>query len=411
MRLRTVARAMLACALGLGAASGQSVKDWLDRQLTDASLATAAQKKPAQTQSVSLNHGSTTFVDQTSASDLVGTALNFSPVGGSRDGSGTVTASLYSIYTLASGQDPLTPSIYNAHSGMRTLFLTVGREEPSPSAQDPSPQGTIYGARWLPVNRRDASAIARDPAVMKQFRQVAGAIAGATSEAASTLANLLYDRLPEPKPSRLDFLRSFKTADDVQIMVDGLARADRAQVTALVNSYRSRIGAADGELRKLVQMLSRRWQVAVDFQTAQRTGAANTDYQFELIADRAVKDCLFFTFNGNYLYSDSIKIGADTRTGRGAFELKYSLTQVSGLSLRSPLQLALSGEGLLKQRQWQYHAQLQLVIPISTGVNLPFSLGYGNRPELLRQAEKDVYGKFGLTLDLSKIVSALKTAQ
>ena len=51
------------------------------------------------------------------------------------------------------------------------------------------------------------------------------------------------------------------------------------------------------------------------------------------------------------------------------------------------------------------------MIPISTGVNLPFSLGYGNRPELLRQEEKDVYGKFGLTLDLSKIVSAVKTAK
>jgi hypothetical protein len=411
MRPRTVVRTMLACAMGLSAASGQPVKDWLDRQLTDASMAAVAQKKPAQTQSVSLNHGSTTFVDQTSASDLLGVALNLSPVGGSRDGSGTVTASLYSIYTLATSQDPVKPSIYNAHSGLRTLFVTVGREESSSGAQNPTPQGTVYGVRWLPVNQRDASAIAKNPAVMKQFREAARAIAGATSEAASALANLLYDRLPEPKPSRLDFLRSFKTADDVQALVDRLPPADRTQVTVLVNSYRSRIGSADTELQKLVQMLSRRWQVAVDFQTIQRSVVANNDYQLELIADRAVNDRLFFTFNGSYLYSDSIKIGADTRTGRSAFELKYSLTQVSGFSLRSPLQLALSGESLLKQRQWQYHTQLQLVIPISTGVNLPFSLGYGKRPELLRQEEKDVYGKFGLTLDLSKIVSALKTAQ
>ena len=68
---------------------------------------------------------------------------------------------------------------------MRTLFVTVGREEPSSSAQNPLPQGTVYGARWLPVNQRDASAIARNPAAMKQFRKVAKVIAGATSEAAS----------------------------------------------------------------------------------------------------------------------------------------------------------------------------------------------------------------------------------
>jgi hypothetical protein len=406
-----VSRAVLACGIRLSVASGQPVKDWLDQQLTDTAKSTAAQKKPAQTQSVSLNHGSTTFVDQTSASDLLGAALNLSPVGGSQDGSGTVTASLYSIYTLASSQDPLEPSIYNAHSGMRTLFLTMGREEPSSSVQNPLPQGTVYGARWLPVNQRDASAIAKNPAAMKQFREVARVIAGATSEAASALTNLLYDRLPEPRPSRLDFLRSFRTADDVQAVVDRLAPADRTQVTALIDSYRSRIGAADIELQKLVQMLSRRWQIAFDFQTTQRSGAANNDYQLELIADRAVNNRIFFTFNGSYLYSDSSKIGADTRTGRGALELRYNLTHVSGFSLRSPLQLALSGEGLWRQQQWQYHTQLQLVIPISTGVNLPFSLGYGNRPELLRQEEKDVYGKFGLTLDLSKIVSAVKTAK
>ena len=373
-------------------------------------MATAAQKKPVQAQSASLNHGSTTFVDQTSASDLLGAALNLSPVGGSQSGSGTVTVSLYSVYALASNLDPLKPSIYNGHSGMRTLFVTLGREEPGSGAGGTSPQGTVFGARWLPVNQRDASSIAKNPAAMQQFREVARAIAGATSEAASELTNLLYDRLPEPKPRLIDFLRSFTTADDVQSAVDRLTPSDRSRVTALINAYRGRMGAADSGLQKVVQTLSRRWQLAIDFQTARRAGAANNDYQLEAIADRAVNDRIFFTFNGSYLYSDSTRIGADTRTGRGAFELQYSLTQVSGFALRSPLQLALSGEGLWKQQQWKYHVQAQLVIPISTGVNLPFSLGYGNRPELLRQEEKDVYGKFGLTLDLSKIMGALKTA-
>jgi hypothetical protein len=75
------------------------------------------------------------------------------------------------------------------------------------------------------------------------------------------------------------------------------------------------------------------------------------------------------------------------------------------------LQLALSGEGLRKETQWQYRAQLQLQIPIATGVNLPISFGYGNRADLLRQQEKDVYGKFGVSFDMGKIVEAFRPSK
>ena len=52
---------------------------------------------------------------------------------------------------------------------------------------------------------------------------------------------------------------------------------------------------------------------------------------------------------------------------------------------------------------------MRLSIPIATGISLPLSIGYGNRPELLRKQEKDVYGKFGLTFDFAKIVEGLKS--
>ena len=396
--------------IGLNA-SGQPVKDWLDKQLTSAATMLAAQKKPAQAQSTSLSHGSTTFVDQTAATDLLSTALNLTPLGGSEGGSGTVTASLYSVFTLASGEDPLKPSVYNAHSNMRTLFATIGREEPGSGTQSSAPPGTILGARWLPVNQRDASAIAKDKKVRSEFTSLASAIGGATSQAASELSNLLFSHRPDSSQSISAFLGSLKSEDDVQAMVDRLAPEDKAQVTALIARFRGRMSQADSALQKLVGTLSRRWQVALDFQSTQRSAGANNDYQAEFVADRAVNDRLFFTFNASYLYSDSSKVGADTRNGRGAFELQYSLTHAGAASLRSPVQLSLSGEGIWKQQQWQYHAQVQLSIPISTGINLPFSMGYGNRTDLLSQQQKDVYGKFGLTLDLAKVVGSIKTAQ
>ncbi|HWC99753.1 MAG TPA: hypothetical protein VG456_23495 [Candidatus Sulfopaludibacter sp.] len=409
--MRSLQSGALLCWLGLSAATGQPIKEWLDKQLTDAATMTASQKKPAQTQSTSLNHGSTTFVDKTSATDLLGTALNFSPVGGTQEGSGTVTASLYSFYTLASSQDPLKPSVYNSHSAMRTLFFTAGREEPSSSATTPTTAGTIAGARWLPVNRRDASAIAHDKVAREQLTKVASAFAGSTSAAVSELTNLLLSHQPDPKPTITQFITALHTVEDVQAAVDKLDTVDRGQVTALIAKFRNRMGAADKELDKLIVQLSRRWQVALDFQTTQRSGTVNSDYQIEMIADRAVNDRCFFTFNGSYLYSNSSRIGADTRNARGAFDFQYDVTHVGATSLKSPLQVSLSGEGLYRLQTWQYHAQVQIAIPIATGVNLPFSFGYGNRPELLRQTEKDAYGKFGLTLDVAKIVSSLKTGQ
>jgi len=412
--------AVLPLVLGVcaGSASAQALKEWLtlksqadDAAVEDKAKATAAKKKPAQAQSISIDHGSTTFVDQSSAVDLLGAALNLVPAGGSQDGSGTITASLYSVYALATRKDPLLPSVYNAHAGLRRLFITTGREEQNSPTSNPAAQGTVYGARWLPVNRRDASSIAQDPKAREQFREVARTIARAAASTTSGLQTLLYERFGGGK-SVSDFItKDLATADAIQKLVDKLSDADRANVDAMVKAYRERMGAADSQLKKLVQLLSRRWQMAFDFQTTRRAAGANDDYQGQVIVDRALTDRLFFAFNGGYGYSDSSKIGADTRSGRGAFELKYDVTEVGGLTLRAPLHLTFSGESLRKQSQWMYHGQVGMVIPIATGITLPISFGYGNRLEVLRQQEKGVYGKFGLSLDFGKVVDGLRGNQ
>jgi hypothetical protein len=413
MKRLSLGCALVSCVIlwtGALNAFAQGVNQWLAQQahVQDTAEATAAKKKPTQSQSISIDHGSTTFVDQSSAADLVGTALNLVPLGGSQDGSGTMTASLYSLYALGKQQDPLKPSIYNAHSGMRKLFFTLGREEQNSDSQDATTRGTVYGVRWLPVNRRDASSIAADKDAMKQIQDIATIVTGAAAAVTSRLQTLLYERFGAGR-SISAFLTSLTTADSVQALVDQLTPAERAQVDDIVKAYRDRMGVANSQLKKLVETLSRRWQFALDFQTTQRPKAAPDDYRVQIILDRAFTNRLFFAFNGSYEYSNSQKIGGDTRSGRGAVELRYNMTEVGGWTLRTPVQLALSGEGLRKQDQWQYRAQVQVSIPISTGINLPLSFGYGNRPELLRQQEKDVYGKFGLTFDFGKIVDALRS--
>jgi hypothetical protein len=104
------------------------IQQWLKQQAgadaapakNAAAKASTAQKKPNQEQSIAIDHGSTTFVDRSSATDLLSAALNLVPVNGagasssSGGGSGTVTASLYSIYALASRQNPVLPSPFRA---------------------------------------------------------------------------------------------------------------------------------------------------------------------------------------------------------------------------------------------------------------------------------------------------------
>src|SRR5215471_9498318 len=93
---------LLMCALGLGA---QGFEQWMNARI-ETKIGT---RKHTQTDSVSLNRGSTSLVDQTSTADLVSSSFNLVPVGKNNEnsaGAASMSASLYSIYTLATRQDP-----------------------------------------------------------------------------------------------------------------------------------------------------------------------------------------------------------------------------------------------------------------------------------------------------------------
>jgi hypothetical protein len=393
------------------AGGAQAVIQWLQQQATasatnslntPAAKTTAAMKKPSQTQSISIDHGSTTFVDQTSGADLVSGALNLAGLGGGNTGgtgSGTVSASLYSLYALANKTDPLTPSFYIQNQWERQLFFTVGRaqEQQGSTTQNPANLGTIVGVKWLPFNRRDASSIIEDEQVHSAISQAAAKFPGPHS--VSVVLAILRKNLRGDQ--RLDSVSA------VQSAVDALPSADKAAVDQEVANFTKENKVAEEGLNALVTKLKSRTQVAISFQTTQRGAGQNDDYQGELIVDRGFGSKLFATLNGSYDYSASSKVGGDVRSGRGAAELRWDLTPPSGSSTKKALELALSGEGVLKSSMWQYRAQLQLSIPITSGVDLPVSFGYGNDPTALMQQEKSVYGKFGITFDLQKVAGLL----
>jgi hypothetical protein len=341
-------------------------------------------------------------------------------------GSGTVTASLYSVYALASKQDPLKPSVYNSHAGMRKFFFTLGREQQntsssssassssgsSPSsnalpkaatttaaAATPAAQpGTVYGLQWLIVNNRDASAIIRRPQSFAKLTGIAQMEAGIIAK----YTKLLSDALCNHQAC------NFSDANAVVQAVAKLTKDQKAELDKVVDEYSTESKKADvaNALTIAVQELEQRSQFSLNFQTTQRSSGLPDDYRAELVFDRGFQGGWLLTLNGSYDYSNSAMIGADLRTERGALQISRNLIN-SGTYLKSPLSLNLSGKGEHQDTGWHYRAQLQLVVPVSTGITFPISFGYGNETALLRQEEKGVYGKFGLTFDFGKLADAL----
>jgi hypothetical protein len=409
---------------------------------TEQTKADAAQSKPTQTSAISLDRGSTSLVDKSSASDLINTALSLSPINSgstTQPASGTVTASLYSLYTLANTKNALTPSVYNAHEKMRNLFFTVGHESQqngsgattttttttsSPASNATASEiakaaassstttattttpattpGVVYGVRWLLVNRRDATAIAHNMADMTKIGGLLAKEAIAYSGALIKLRALLgVDPLPGTSDA-IDKLVQQKITTPEQTQ----------QLNNIIQTLKSAVTANEAAIDQELKELQGRFQLALDFQTIQRTGTASDDYRAQIIYDQGIKHNQFhFTFNGSYDYSNSPMIGADVRSERGAFEIDYNMLQPKATSKSSPLQLSASGEGTHTDQTWGYRAQVQLSIPLTKGVTLPASFGYSNELTLLKQEEKGVYGKFGISVDFSKLASLLQASK
>jgi hypothetical protein len=424
--------------LVIGSARADTWSDWLDSKTKAASAsptqgasapqgastaaqaqATATKSVPKQSESISIDQGSTTLVDQSSGSDLVSTALNLVPVTSSATNgqtpTGTVTASGYALYSLVSQKDPLMPENYNQTRSqwLRSLNITLGREQQSSttsgstsstSSTTMTPAGTVYGIQWTPWNMRDATKISDDNSVMADIAKIATGQAGLKNTFETSLKAAVC-----PVATDVDCLNVTSTGD-IDNKIAKLTPAQRTAVNKIVTDYQAAFkeAAIDQEITKLVTKLKHRPQFAVSFQSVQRSGTSPNDYKGELIYDQGFGANYMFTVNGSYDYSDSSKIGGDLRTARAAFQLSRNILQAAGAHLKSPLQFSLAGAGLWQQGAWHYQAQLQLTVPITTGVTLPLSFGYADQIDVLRQLEKGVYGKFGLAFDLSKIADALK---
>ena len=159
--------------------------------------------------------------------------------------------------------------------------------------------------------------------------------------------------------------------------------------------------------RELIKDIREKPQFSLAFQTLNREQMGDDEYKFEAIYEQALSRRVGFTFNGAFNYVDKKTIGGDTRGGTAAAQFQFQLTPENSLVSKSPLMLYLAGDG-----KWMsgaapiYNAQAKVKLPITDGIDIPFSLTYASRTEMSN--ESDVKAQVSFTVDSAKLFRAFR---
>ncbi|HEX6186575.1 MAG TPA: hypothetical protein VFZ40_00730 [Pyrinomonadaceae bacterium] len=411
-----------------------------------------------QTETPAIANNSTSLVDQSSASDLVGLGLNLAGLtqdnnsGNSDKPSATVTATAYSLYSMFRGEQPLDPAFYNKHRDWRRLSFTLGFEKGQLNAQGQTTEDTtIAGAKYLIFSGRDASKHQRELGTVYQYLKAAATNLGQlTAEIKNEiLFGKLRDRLRIPEavrafvqgklsagslnaqqrqefqdlldepveswfdPAKIDaahlqvrvFVRNeYFKMPGFALLQQALDEEALKEIDELIDARLDAFTGLNNAARRAIEQIRKAPQFSLAFQSRLQKQEPD-EYKGQAIFEYGIHDRLNLTLNGSFLYRNSRFLGADTRRAQFAGQLQFQMTPEKSLAGRSPLYLFLASEG-----DWGngissiFKVQGKVKIPLFEGVDFPISLTYANRTELIN--ERDVRGQFGFTFDTAKLLRA-----
>ena len=379
---------------------------------------------------------STSLVDQSTASDLFGAAMDLAGLAtkspGNNNSSFSGVASAYSLKAAIDHHDPLDPRFYTDNQGWREVWITLGVEYPDSESPVGTQPATLLGLKLLLLNKRDLSTKANQNKINRlfdpsgSFNVSMGAIDLSVEQylysnrtsgegipdsvcvdntGGQPLAQLECDAL-----KRTYFKDTYWKGSDViassvtRFLKDtDLKEIDHIieeRIGSLVN-FVTQVNSTVNEIRKAPQLSS-------SFQSTLRPGTAHNAYRTELIFDYGLANRLNLTINGSFDYDDMRPTGVIQQGGRFALNVQYMIGRGFQLSGKDPWVLSLSSQGSwMTSTSPTYEAQTVLTIPIASGVDFPISFTYANRTALIKEA--DVKGKFGFTFDLAKLLNNLRT--
>ena len=351
-----------------------------------------------QKESPSADETSTSLVDTSSASDFVSMALNLTGLQQNDDqdstpASGSVTVSLYSLAAAVKGKAITDPDFYKNGTALRRLSLTIGTEESKAADHFTDKPSTNVGAKLLIVNHRDVYSGAAQTefnTLDKTLDSFLGAVGPVQNEVeclifravvvaanralpctsdpafAPFLVTIPFDQNNWPKT-----LATLETNTEAMEQLNGtierLALLHEGMSTAISTT---------------VERVQKGKQLAFAYFTKLREDDGTDEHRAELIFDYGLSERLNWTVNASLDYRDR-KQSDDTRSGRFATEFQAELSRPDN-RLWSARPVTLSGSGEAKKASGSealIRAQVKLVVPIMTGVDIPIAYTYANRDD------------------------------
>lgn len=397
-------------------AQNQTLNDWLSKTIHAKVRARIDQRSNTkQTESPSQSTNSTSLVDQSSASDLLSTAINLAGLSnnstdnGSSPKSVSVTASTYSVYALLKQQDPMDADFYNKNAAWRRVSLTLGYDNEA-SQTAATTRATIAGFKVLLVDHRDLSSCPinlSDPKFSsghcskqkEQFEQLQNATL-AFGRVEDQIAAYLW-ALPAARgnyPNMNEMLLHFSD------VLAALGTAGQKDLDRMVDAQLQPFLDLDTATTNAIEQIRKAPQFSVSFTSTTRPGTGTNEYVGESIFDYGVANRINLTLNNTFNYKDMKSMGGISHGSKFVGDLQFQLTKEKRLTGRGPVTFDLSGEGdWMTKTSPTYQGQIKVKIPIAEGIDLPISITFANRTDLIK--ERDVVGKFGFTFDTAKLLS------
>lgn len=389
----------------------KSFTAWINCRVEDIVKAKITQRdNTKQTETPSIGGSSTSLVDQSKASDLIGAALNLSglsdnPEAANRSFSFTVSG--YSLYAAASNHDPLDPAFYLKNANWRRFWVTLGQEAPtdSTSASSMAPnneRATITGFKVLLVDKRDLR--------YHNLGTISVALAAANPNFAAIVdevQNYIYSVLKASagNPTLGRFLNDNLGADKIAATMDLLKEEDIAAINKIIEDRILPEITLTDTIKSEIAKIRKAPQFSLSFLSKTRKEGLD-EYKAEAIFDYGVHSRINLSLNGAFNYMDSKLAGGDIRGASFSGQLQFQITPESKLVGRNPIYFSISSEGKwMSGMESQYKAQGKVTIPITEGIDLPISLTFANRTNLID--EKEVRGQFGFTFDLARLIKAV----
>jgi hypothetical protein len=380
-----------------------------------------------QVEGATASTNTTTLVDSTGSSDFIGVALNLAGLsGGTDDASGSDTngaIATVSGYALLAGvmgntADRMLDSNLYCETGARRARMfsaTIGYDDADKGS--PDDRVIIYGAKLnIPLSKQRELC---DVSQWEDVRSLLEKAAGEQSEFNVTLAAALIeaaavegDAVPDAeRVRRKKIVEAFDDANPENtrqlflllgeqevVRVVGESIAKHPELLVSQNEYDDLVATA-------IREYETRPRLAVEYLTRSRDGAGDVQTVKALLEFGRPLQRGTLNFNANLAWESTQASGEDQSGGTAAFALEWR--GQDDLVGARPMRFAIGGDGKwVSNAEDQYRAQARLTVPIFAGVELPISVTWANRSELIDESE--VRGQIGFTFDTAQILSLLR---